>query len=139
MDMAMRLGGRRAIVSDINVTPMADIMIVLLIIFMVAVSKFTTPPVALPESRHARDADKEAIRLVVTPGGAQIGKDAPMDPDTLSTYLSARVQTSPTSVAVLVQADRDLDYALVARVLQACRTAGIEEIGLATRRPVGER
>jgi biopolymer transport protein TolR len=139
MGMAMRLGGRRTMVSDINVTPMADIMIVLLIIFMVAVSKFTTPPVALPEARHARDAEKEAIRLVVTAGGAQIGKDAPMDPDTLSTYLAARVQTSRTSVAVLVQADRDMDYGPVARVLQACRTAGIEEIGLATRPRVGER
>jgi biopolymer transport protein ExbD len=72
-------------------------------------------------------------------GGAQIGKDAPMDPDTLSTYLAARVQTSRTSVAVLVQADRDMDYGPVARVLQACRTAGIEEIGLATRPRVGER
>jgi len=135
----MRLGGRRTMVSDINVTPMADIMIVLLIIFMVAVSKFTTPPVTLPEARHTRDSEKEAIRLVVTAMGAQIGKDAPMDPDTLSTYLAARVQTSRTSVAVLVQADRDMDYGAIDRVLQACRTAGVEEIGLATRRPVGER
>ena len=135
----MRLGGRRTMVSDINVTPMADIMIVLLIIFMVAVSKFTTPPVALPEARHTRDAVKEAIQLVVTAGGAQIGKDAPMDAETLSTYLAARVQTSRTSVAVFVQADRDMDYAPVARVLQACRTAGIEEIGLATQPRVGER
>jgi biopolymer transport protein TolR len=139
MDMAMRLGGRRTMVSDINVTPMADIMIVLLIIFMVAISKFTTPPVALPEARHARDAEKEAIRLVVTAGGAQIGKDAPMDAETLGTYLAARVQTSRTAVAVLVQADRDMDYGAIDRVLQACRTAGVEEIGLATRRPVGER
>jgi biopolymer transport protein TolR len=139
MDMAMRLGARRTLVSDINVTPMADIMIVLLIIFMVAVSKFTTPPVALPEARHARDAEKEAIRLVVTAGGTQIGKDAPMDAETLSTYLAARVQTSPTSITVLVQADRDLDYGPVARVLQACRAAGIEEIGLATRPRPGER
>ena len=135
----MRLGGRRTVVSDINVTPMADIMIVLLIIFMVAVSKFTTPPVALPEARHARAADKEAIRLVVTARGAQIGKDAPMDAETLSTYLAARVQTSRASVAVLVQADRDMDYGPVERVLQACRTAGVEEIGLATRPRPGER
>jgi biopolymer transport protein TolR len=139
MDMAIRLGGRRGIVSDINVTPMADIMIVLLIIFMVAVSKFTAPPVPLPEARHTRDATKEAIRLVVTAGGTQIGKDAPRDADTLSTYLAARVQTSRTSIAVLIQADRDLDYGPVARVLQACRAAGVEEVGLATRPRVGER
>ena len=135
----MRLGGRRTVVSDINVTPMADIMIVLIIIFMVMLPKITAPPVPLPDARHGRDAPKEAIPLVVTPGGAQIGKDAPMDIDTLSTYLAARVQGSRTSVYVLVQADRDMDYGPVARVLQACRMAGVEEIGLATRPRVGER
>ena len=138
MDMAMRPGGRRAVVSDINVTPMADIMIVLLIIFMVAITQLNTPPVPLPEASHGREAAKEAIALVVTAGGAQIGKDAPMDPETLATYLSARVQTSRTAVAVLIQADRDVEYAPVARVLQACRAAGVEEVGLATRSRVGE-
>jgi biopolymer transport protein ExbD len=138
--MSMNVGGSKGgVMADINVTPMADIMIVLLIIFMVAIPKLTTPRVALPEARHARDAGKEAIRLVVTAGGAQIGKDAPMDVETLSTYLAARVQTSRTSVAVLVQADRELDYAPIARVLQACPAAGDEEIGLATRPRVGER
>jgi biopolymer transport protein ExbD len=137
--MAIRLGGHRSVVSDINVTPMADIMIVLLIIFMVMLPKITAAPVAIPDARHGRDAPKEAIPLVVTPGGAQIGKDAPMDVDMLGTYLAARVQTSRTSVSVLVQADRDMDYAPVARVLQACRTAGVEEIGLATRPRAGER
>ena len=137
--MAMRLGGRRGVVSEINVTPMADIMIVLLIIFMVMVPKITAPPVPLPDARHGRDAPKEAIPLVVTAGGAQIGKDPPMDVDGLSTYLAARVQTSRTSVSVLVQADRDMDYAPIARVLQACRTAGVAEIGLATRPRAGER
>ncbi|HET6899567.1 MAG TPA: biopolymer transporter ExbD, partial [Vicinamibacteria bacterium] len=77
--MAMQAGGRRAVVSDINVTPMADIMIVLLIIFMVAISQLSTPPVALPEASHTREAAKEAIPVVVTANGAQIGKDAPMD------------------------------------------------------------
>ncbi|HZM50275.1 MAG TPA: biopolymer transporter ExbD [Vicinamibacteria bacterium] len=138
MDMAMRPGGRRAVVSDINVTPMADIMIVLLIIFMVAITQLNTPPVPLPEASHGREAAKEAIALVVTAGGAQIGKDAPMDVETLSTYLAARVQTSRSSIAVLIQADRDVEYAPVARVLQACRAAGIEEVGLATRSRVGE-
>ena len=135
----MRLGGRRGVVSDINVTPMADIMIVLLIIFMVTLPKITAARVPLPDARFARDAPKEAIPLVVTAGGTQIGKDAPMDTDALRTYLEARVQSSRTSVAVLIQADRDLDYGPVARVLQACRSAGVEEIGLATRPRTSER
>jgi biopolymer transport protein ExbD len=126
------------VVSDINVTPMADIMIVLLIIFMVMIPIVNAPPVPLPDARHAREAAKDAVELLVTPSGTRIGKDEPMDLEALSAYLAARVQGSRAALAVLVQADRDMDYAGVAHVLQACRTAGIEEIGLATRPRVGE-
>ena len=135
--MAMQLGRRRSVVADINVTPMADIMIVLLIIFMVTVPILSTPPVALPDARHGRDSPENAITLVVTAAGARIGKDEPMDLDRLRMYLAARVELSRDPVTVLIQADRDADYAQVAGVMQACRAARIEEIGLATR-PVGE-
>jgi len=135
--MAMQLGRRRSVVADINVTPMADIMIVLLIIFMVTVPILNTPPVTLPDARHGRDSAENAITLVVTAAGARIGKDEPMDLDRLRMYLAARVELSRDPVTVLIQADRDADYAQVAGVMQACRAARIEEIGLATR-PVGE-
>ena len=134
----MRLGGPRKVLADINVTPMADIMIVLLIIFMVTVPILTTPPVSLPDARHGRDAAEDAITLVVTAAGTQIGKDDPMDLGRLGAYLAARVEASHDPITVLIQADRDTDYARVAGVMQACRAARIEEVGLATRPPVGE-
>jgi biopolymer transport protein ExbD len=130
--MAMRLASRSGVVSDINVTPMADIMIVLLIIFMVTIPIVNGPPLPLPEARYARAAEKNAVALVVTPRGTQVGGGAPMDLATLTAYLAARVEASPDDISVLVQADRGADYARVASVLQACHRAGVEEIGLAT-------
>jgi biopolymer transport protein ExbD len=130
MSMTIRRG--RTVVSDINVTPMADIMIVLLIIFMVTVPIMRGPAVALPEARHARNSAKDKLDLVVTERGIRIGNDELVD-DTLSAYLADRAQASPATISVVVQADRDATYGRVARVLQACRAAGIEEVGLATR------
>jgi biopolymer transport protein ExbD len=73
----------------------------------------------------------------VTGAGARIGKDVPMDLEQLTAYLAARVDLSRDPLTVVIQAARDADYARVAGVMQACRSARIEEIGLATR-PVGE-
>jgi biopolymer transport protein ExbD len=136
--MAMRLGRPRTVLADINVTPMADIMIVLLIIFMVTVPILTSPPVSLPDARHGRDSAENALTLVVTADGARIGKDEPMSLDRLGEYLAARVELSRDPVTVLIQADRDTDYAHVAAAMQACRAARIQAIGLATH-PVGEQ
>jgi biopolymer transport protein TolR len=131
--MAMQPGRRRTVVADINVTPMADIMIVLLIIFMVTVPILNAPPVSLPDARHGRDSAENALTLVVTAAGARIGTDDPMSLDRLTEYLAARVELSREPLTVLIQADQNADYARVAGVMQACRSARIEEIGLATQ------
>ena len=60
-----------------------------------------------------------------------------MDLEQLTAYLAARVDLSRDPVTVVIQADRDTDYSRVAGVMQACRLARIEEIGLATR-PVSD-
>jgi biopolymer transport protein ExbD len=137
--MAMRTSVKRSGLSaDINVTPMADIMIVLLIIFMIAVPAMRTPPVPLPDARNARAHPEDPLVVVVTAtGGVSVGTDAMPNLDALDAYVRARVDTSRGPVPIVVQADRDADYATVARVLEACRRAGVAEIGLATRPRVG--
>jgi biopolymer transport protein ExbD len=60
--MAMSLAGNnRRVVADINVTPMADIMIVLLIIFMVATPVLVRAPVRLPSAAHARERKGQRV------------------------------------------------------------------------------
>jgi biopolymer transport protein ExbD len=139
MDMAMRMGGRGRFLSDINVTPMADVMIVLLIIFMVATPLMTQAPVPLPLAAHAKDRPSKPLRIVIEAAGTVVLADVgPMASSALSGYLRARVEASADPVAVVVEADARADYADVARVLEACRLAAVAEISLATRpRPAG--
>src|SRR5262249_53181533 len=127
------------VAADINVTPMADIMIVLLVIFMIAVPAMRTPAVPLPDARHGRVHHEDPIVVVVTSTGVLSVASTPMNgPTALEAYLRARVDASPAGLPVLVQADRSADYATVAAVLDACRRAGVTEIGLGTRARPGD-
>ena len=131
--MAMSAGGRRGgPLAEINVTPMADIMIVLLIIFMVATPLLNGPQVPLPTARHADDRDADELRLVVGAGGTvQIGGTTFAETAALARLLDERA--GPDGLPpVLVQGHRDVAYADVSRVLDVCRRAGAAEVRLAT-------
>jgi biopolymer transport protein TolR len=135
MGMAMRAGGGgRTVVADINVTPMADVVIVLLIICMVTIPRLHQPPVSLPWARYASERPKDGLRVMVTGNGrVTLEGMPPMAVPDFREYLRARLATSTGPAPVLIEADRGADYELIARVLEACRVAGVEEIGLATQ------
>jgi biopolymer transport protein ExbD len=131
--MALSVGGRRAgPLAEINVTPMADIMIVLLIIFMVAIPFIGGPKVPLPTARHADDRDADELKLVVGAGGiVQVGDATFAETAALGRFLEGRA--GPDGLPpVLVQGHRDVAYADVSRVLDVCRRAGAAEVRLAT-------
>jgi len=136
--MAMSVGGPRpGAIAEINVTPMADVMIVLLIIFMVATPVIVGAPVRLPDATNAAAQPGERIEVVVrATGEVAAGGLAFSGADALAEWLSARRSSGSDSV-VLVQADRGVAYGAVARVLSACRRAGVEQIALAAERRAG--
>ena len=133
--MAMSVGRPRAgAIADINVTPMADVMIVLLIIFMVATPVIVGAPVRLPAALHAVDQRRERLEIVVrVSGGVTAAGHDFSGPDTLSEWISAR-RASGAEAIVLVQADRGVAYGEVDRVLSACRRAGVVDVALAAQR-----
>jgi biopolymer transport protein TolR len=134
----MSVGGPgRGAIAEINVTPMADVMIVLLIIFMVATPVLVSAPVRLPEAAYPVEPKGERVEVVVRVNGEiAAGGLAFSGADVLAEWISARRSSGGDSV-VLVQADRGVAYREVARVLSACRRAGVEEIALATERRAG--
>jgi biopolymer transport protein TolR len=136
--MAMNVSGPRSgAIADINVTPMADVMIVLLIIFMVATPVLVGAPVRLPQAAHPVEEEGERLEVVVrVDGTVAAGGFAFSGADALSEWISARRSAGAGSV-VLVQADRGVAYGDVARVLSACRRAGVEDIALAAERRAG--
>jgi biopolymer transport protein ExbD len=135
--MAMGISRRRGgAIAEINVTPMADVMIVLLIIFMVATPLIVQAPVRLPGAEHAAEHRNERLEILLRNDGSVVVAGTPLPVEALSGWMAGRA-ASAARTTVLVQADREAPYDAVARVLAACRTAGVAEVGLAARRRVG--
>jgi biopolymer transport protein TolR len=132
--MALSLADGRGRIADINVTPMADVMIVLLIIFMVTVPIIRDGPVAnLPDAAHARVESEGAPVVSVSGSGALFIDGLPMlSLDDLQLALQSSL-ANRADKTVHVKAEPDLDYVEVGRVLQACRRAGAQSVALVTK------
>lgn len=120
--------------SEINVTPFVDVMLVLLIIFMVAAPLLTVGvPVELPET--AAEAlpteDEEPLTVTLTATGTITIQETEVAPDTLITRLSA-IAAERTSNQIFLRADGAIPYARVAEVMGALNAGGFSNIGLVT-------
>ena len=125
--------------AEINVTPMVDVMLVLLIIFMVTAPLLTAGvPVELPDSRaKAVDTDDEPLAISIDPAGVIfVGDELVRGPD-----LAARLEREaarPNPPAVLLRADRSLDYGRVMAVMGELNRAGLNKVSLITAPGNGE-
>jgi biopolymer transport protein TolR len=127
-------GGRQSMMSEINVTPMVDVMLVLLIIFMVAAPMMTQGlEVELPKvDATVMRTDQDMVVLTVTQGGQVLLDDTPLsDIANLDAQIRAVMRAKNTE-RVFLKADRNVPYGRVAGVMGALRTAGITNIGLVT-------
>ncbi len=128
-----RGGGRRAPMAEINVTPMVDVMLVLLIIFMVAAPLLKAAvPIELPDSR-AKAMAEEAREITITlrRDGAIFYEQQQLAPGELSERL-ANVRPGPDGKMPMValRADRSLDYGKIMNVMGELNHAGITSISL---------
>jgi len=141
--MGMMLGGgakrgrrglrRGGLMSDINVTPMVDVMLVLLIIFMVAAPLLTSGvPVDLPQTAaKAMATDGKPITVTVQPDGAlYLGEDA----ITADTLLSAVATAAAGNLEqrLYIRGDATAQYGVIMEVMGALSGAGYAHIGLIT-------
>ena len=121
--------------ADINVTPLVDVMLVLLIIFMVTAPLMTAGvPVNLPDSRaKALDQDQKPVDIAVDRDGTiHIGDDAVTLeelPDRLSVIASERRQGDKPP-QVFLRADKALDYGRVMEVMGELNRAGLNRVAL---------
>ena len=136
MALAKRNEGAK-ISSDINVTPMVDVMLVLLIIFMVVTPMLQKgisvdmAPVNNPEQMP--DADKEDALLVsiTRDGKVYFGSDQIQDVDNLTTKVKDRLANKQDK-RVYVKADMRTRFGGVVRVVDSVRAAGVDDLGLLT-------
>ena len=133
--MARRGLGRSAVNADINVTPMADIMLVLLIIFMI-----TTPllqsgiTVNLPKAKNpleAPEADsKEAVVVAVNRDGRLYLAKKQIGEEELYSYLTQKFSGGEINRTIFLKGDTALQYGRIVEIVNNCRRAGVERIGL---------
>ena len=128
-----RRGGRRAVLSEINVTPLVDVMLVLLIIFMVSAPLLTAGvPLELPKTDASAVADSQApLTVSVQKSGAIFIQDNPISLDDLGARLKAMAGDG-LDKPIYVRADGGAPYAAVAQVMARLSTSGFSKINLIT-------
>jgi biopolymer transport protein TolR len=140
--MSMAVGGKRGgPMADINVTPMADIMIVLLIIFMVITPMLQKGvDVKLPVAGNTKERKDEpkSIIVAVRKDGATYLSGAKLDNQAeLMPQIKERLQDLPEGSRIIyLKADEGLPYSEVMKVMDLCREAGVEEVALIAERKV---
>lgn len=124
---------RHTPVSEINVTPFVDVMLVLLIIFMVAAPLLTVGvPIDLPETQaKALNAETQPITISVNQGGKVFIQEEEVTEEQLLAKLQA-VATNGYDERIYVRGDRTADYGTVMKIMARVSAAGYNRIGLVT-------
>jgi biopolymer transport protein TolR len=129
-------GRRRAVMSEINVTPFVDVMLVLLIVFMVSAPLLTVGvPIELPQSQaKALGQDKEPLTVSVSVDGKVYLQNSEIKLDDLIAKLKAIIEArggNPNDL-IYVRGDKKVDYGVMMRVMGRISGAGYHRVALVT-------
>jgi len=131
----MKLNRNRDVLSEINVTPFVDVMLVLLIIFMVTAPLLQQGiDVNLPQAKGKDLPPEERIALVIKRDGIVYMNDNPVSLTEMGNKLRAISKLNPN---VFLKADKDVPYGLVVEVMGEIKEAGIEKLGMITEPKIG--
>ena len=136
--LVARHGSRRRTISEINMVPFIDVMLVLLIIFMVTAPLITTGVVDLPSVGAAKVKPQSVIEVVVgLDERVKLKVDGQADPVTVSMLqLAARVkqaQNGSKDVPVVISAEKNVKYDVVVRVMDTLQKNGVQRVGLSVK------
>jgi biopolymer transport protein TolR len=138
MPSTMTRGRGRRTISEINMVPFIDVMLVLLIIFMVTAPLIAPSVINLPSVAKADKQPDQVVQII-------IGKDEALDlkidnktvrlaPDAIVTsVLQAQNGRPPGSSAVVISADKDVRYENVVNLMDKLQTAGVQRVGLSVK------
>jgi biopolymer transport protein ExbD len=119
--------------AEINMTPLVDVMLVLLIVFMITIPVMQhAVKVDLPQASSQRnDVKPESINLSISANGQVFWNSSPIDLNTLSIYAQTAAKKSPQP-EVQLKADKNVRYESVAQVLSTAKRSGLTKIGFVT-------
>lgn len=126
----MKTNRNRTVLSEINVTPFVDVMLVLLVIFMVTAPLMQQGvDVNLPRAKGKELPPDERISLVIKRDRTIYMNDTPVSMPQMKQKLEAISKLNPN---VFLKADKDVPYGLVVEVMGEIKEAGIEKLGMIT-------
>jgi biopolymer transport protein TolR len=132
-----RHGGRRRTISEINMVPFIDVMLVLLIIFMVSAPLITTGVVDLPSVGKSKQRPEHVIEVVVAGDeSVRLRVDAKEPQPVPLRNLAARVrelQKGDANTPVVISAERTVKYEAVVKVMDNLQRAGVQRVGLSVK------
>ena len=119
-------------VAEMNITPMVDVMLVLMIIFMVAAPMMTQGvQVALPKADAKPIEQEKPVEILLKKDGTiQVGSSVVAKEDLVSRLQA--IQEGRDSAAILLRADKDMNYGTVMEIMAALQVAGMVDVGLVT-------
>jgi biopolymer transport protein TolR len=134
-----RRGRHHGLISEINVTPFVDVMLVLLIIFMVAAPLLTVGvPIDLPETQaNAMNPETQPITISVNENGQIYLQETEIPLDEVVAKLSA-IATTGYEERIYVRGDKTTNYGIVMQVMARIQAAGYTRIGLVTLQEQGD-
>jgi biopolymer transport protein TolR len=126
--------------SDINMTPLVDVMLVLLVIFMLTVPLLASSiKLELPKSEAAKPGQApQFVTVVIDKTGQAFLKDQALDLGQLAQQLAAIAQSNPDT-EVQLRADTALPYGRLVEVMGVAQTAGLNRIGFVTDETTGNK
>jgi biopolymer transport protein TolR len=133
----MRGGGRRRTISEINMVPFIDVMLVLLIIFMVTAPLITTGVINLPSVGKSGQRPEHFVELVIgTDEQLRMRVDGKDSATLAQADVAARVlaaQAGDARTPIVISADRGVKYEVVVRTMDALQRAGVQRVGLSVK------
>ncbi len=131
--MGMQTGGQGDIVTGINVTPLVDVGLVLVIIFMVTAPLFEQPTlqVALPKANTKEGEEKENITVTLTSDGKMAVNQQEVTSETLEAVLKKMISTSATK-HVILRADKESLHGDLLLIMRLAKEFGAKSMAIAT-------
>lgn len=137
MPAVVSRGGRRRTISEINMVPFIDVMLVLLIIFMVTAPLITTGVIDLPSVGKSKQKPDHVIEIVVASDETMKLRIDGKEVDGASLRnLSAKVreaQRGDANTPVVISADKAVKYEAVVKVMDTLQRSGVQRVGLAVK------